>query len=286
MLFNFLNIKGYIVTNRNISILAFVLVLLLGCNKNTTTANDKINAYILSFEIKSHSLKGKIDNDNKAIYLKIPLNINITNLIPTIELSEGSTISPPSGVAQDFSKTLTYTVHNEDNKSVIYNFFPSIDNYIINSSYHIVHMQNHFIKNLSIHNSNQVISSIKHILELARSANIPIVFSKSQPGGNRDIINELTPKINETVIESSNDIPIIEKMQSLGVERVVVVGIYTDACVNDICIDLHEADFEVILVRDATSVASNKNLDVIAKTCQELEKNGIVTLIYSNDVIF
>jgi len=273
------------VTNLNISILAFVLVILFGCNKNTADAN-KINAYILSFEIKSHSLIGKINYDNNSIHLKIPRNIDFTNLIPTIKVSDGSTISPPSGMAQDFSETLTYAITDKDGASVIYNVFSSIDNYIVNSSYHIVHMQEHFINNLSIHNSDKVISSIKHILELARSETVPIIFSKSQPGGNREIIDELTPKLNETVIESRNNDPIIEIMESLGVDRVVVVGIYTDACIKDVCTELNEVGFDVILISDATSVATNKDIDVIANTCQELERNGIVTLLNTHDVIF
>ena len=35
-------------------------------------------------------------------------------LVPTIKISEKATISPASGVAQDFSKPVTYTVTSED----------------------------------------------------------------------------------------------------------------------------------------------------------------------------
>ena len=75
-------------------------------------------------------------------------------------------------------------------------------------------------------------------------------------------------------------------MKELNVKSVVVVGIYTERCVKDRCIALKQAGFEVILVSDATSGAMNTNINLIEETCQELEQDGIVTLMMTDNIIF
>ena len=147
-------------------------------------------------------------------------------------------------------------------------------------------MQKHFITNLGIHNRTSVVSACSNILNLAREENIPIVFSKSLPAGNRDIINELIPIENEIVIESSSDQPVIDAIDNLHIKNVVVVGILTHACVKDICNELHSAGYNVILVEDATSVLLSQDINLVESTCNELEQNGIVNLISSSEVLF
>ena len=261
-------------------------LLFAGCQDNSTNVVLNNQKHIISFEIEAHSLIGKIDDDNKTVHLKITPDIDLTNLIPTIEISNGAKISPLSGIAQDFSDTLTYIVKAQDGSTKDYKAYSSVGNYILNSCYHIVHMQKHFISNVGIHNSSQVISSIKHILDLARAEEIPVVFSKSQPAGDREIIDQLKHQSNEIVIESSSDDPIIDAIKELNIKTVVVVGIFTDACVKDICTKLNSAGFKAILVSDATSVSVDKNINLIENTCHELEQNSIVTLRTANKVIF
>jgi len=273
-------------------ILFFKIFLILGgfflieCKDNSTNVVLNNKKQIISFEIESHFLVGKIDEESKTVHLKITPDIDRTNLTPTIKISAGASISPKSGVAQDFSDTLTFTVRAQDGSSVNYKVYSIVGNYILNSCYHIVHMQKHFINNVGIHNSNQVASAIKQILDSARAEEIPVVFSKSQPAGDREIIDQLKPKSNEIVIESSSDDPIIDAINKLNVKIVVVAGIYTDACVKDICLKLKQEGFNVILVIDATSVSVDKNLNLIESTCQELEQNGIVAFRIANDVLF
>ncbi len=260
--------------------------LFAGCQQNVTDSDRQWGKDIESFVIESHSLVGEIDELNKSVEFKITPDINRNNLVPTIEVSEGATLSPQSGVAQDFTNAVTYTVSAEDGSSAEYIVSPKVENYILNTCYHIVDMQEHFINSVQIHNSDQIISSIKHILDLAREEKIPVFFSKSQPAGNREIINDLAPNENEIVIESASDDTFVEKMKELNVKSVVVVGIYTERCVKDRCVALEQAGFEVLLVSDATSVAMNTNINLIEETCQELEQDGIVTLITTDNIIF
>lgn len=61
--------------------------------------------------------QGTIDQAAKTITLYVPKSIGVTKLVPTISHSANATISPASGVAQDFSKPVTYTVTNNSAKS-------------------------------------------------------------------------------------------------------------------------------------------------------------------------
>ena len=46
-----------------------------------------------------------------------PKGSAVNNLIPVIEVSAGAVVSPKSGVVQDFSKDVTYTVTAKDGKT-------------------------------------------------------------------------------------------------------------------------------------------------------------------------
>jgi hypothetical protein len=60
---------------------------------------------------------GAIDQNAKTITVYVPASAGITNLVPTITYSENATITPASGVAQDFSQPVSYTVKNNSAES-------------------------------------------------------------------------------------------------------------------------------------------------------------------------
>lgn len=66
---------------------------------------------ISSFEVDVNA--GTINNVDFTVTVLLPPTYDITNITPTITIPEGQTISPESGVAQDFSSgSVTYTVTN------------------------------------------------------------------------------------------------------------------------------------------------------------------------------
>lgn len=60
---------------------------------------------------------GTIDQDTKTITVYVPAAVGITSLVPTITYSQNATITPASGVAQDFSSPVTYKVTNNSAES-------------------------------------------------------------------------------------------------------------------------------------------------------------------------
>jgi len=61
-----------------------------------------------------------VDGTTKTISATLPAGTDATKLVPTIALSSKATVSPATGVAQDFSKAVTYTVTAEDGSTQAY----------------------------------------------------------------------------------------------------------------------------------------------------------------------
>ncbi|MCK0146239.1 PKD domain-containing protein, partial [Arenibacter sp. F26102] len=72
-----------------------------------------IETDILTFVLSEDTATANIDTDNHSVTLEVPNGTGLT-LTPTITLSDGATISPLSGISQDFSTQINYTVTAED----------------------------------------------------------------------------------------------------------------------------------------------------------------------------
>ncbi len=55
---------------------------------------------------------GSIDQQAKTITVYVPASVGLTNLVPTITYSANATITPATGVAQDFTEPVKYKVTN------------------------------------------------------------------------------------------------------------------------------------------------------------------------------
>ena len=64
---------------------------------------------------------GVVDETDHTVSLTVPFNTNVTALVPTITISGGASVVPNSGVAQNFSNPLTYTVTAENGSTQDYN---------------------------------------------------------------------------------------------------------------------------------------------------------------------
>ena len=94
---------------------------------NGTTAQYMVEAVvhdadneksIRSFVIDD--VEGVIDELGKTVTVQMPQGTDVTELVPTIEVSEGATVSPASGEAQDFTNPVTYTVTAQNGTTAVY----------------------------------------------------------------------------------------------------------------------------------------------------------------------
>jgi hypothetical protein len=109
----------YMATNPESSIIKRIP----GLNKKSTTPSPTLSKdkSIKSFDFKSLSpnINGTVDDSKYTISLSVPFGTNITALSPTISIT-GQSISPNTGVAQDFTNPVTYTVTAEDSSTQKY----------------------------------------------------------------------------------------------------------------------------------------------------------------------
>ncbi|MDR2205025.1 MAG: DUF5018 domain-containing protein [Flavobacteriaceae bacterium] len=75
---------------------------------------------ITAFSFVNPPATGIINETAKTIAVEVPFGTNVTALVPTISVSPGATVSPASGVAQNFSNPVLYTVTAADNSTATY----------------------------------------------------------------------------------------------------------------------------------------------------------------------
>jgi len=90
---------------------------------STSCPNDSTEKKITSFNFNNLNppISGTIDEDNKQIDVEVPELTDVTNLSPTIVISDKATINPISGTAQDYSNPVNYVVTAEDGSRAGYN---------------------------------------------------------------------------------------------------------------------------------------------------------------------
>jgi len=98
------------------------LVLLSGCKKESSEKK------ILSFSFASPAVEATITESAKTIVATVPLGTNVTALVPVITVSNKATVNPASGIPQDFTNPVTYTVTAEDGSQAVYTATVTFDN--------------------------------------------------------------------------------------------------------------------------------------------------------------
>ena len=76
-------------------------------------------AEILSFVLSEQTGSATIDAANHTIHIEVATGTDVTALSPTLTISEEAMVSPASGVAQDFTDAVVYTVTAEDGETKV-----------------------------------------------------------------------------------------------------------------------------------------------------------------------
>jgi len=97
-----------------------LLIAFNGCKKDDSTPDPKSKVVspgkqITYFKIVTPATTGILDTTNKIVSVTVPVGTVLTNLATDISLAAGHTITPASGVAQNFTNPVVYTVKQPDN---------------------------------------------------------------------------------------------------------------------------------------------------------------------------
>ena len=96
-----------------------VTAVFTSCDKpnNEQKSSEK---QITAFVFTTPAATGVINETAKTIAVKVPAGTTLTDLVPTITVSEKASVNPLSGVAQNFTNPATYTVTAEDGSTAVY----------------------------------------------------------------------------------------------------------------------------------------------------------------------
>ncbi len=100
----------YTVTAADVSLQDYIVTVTI-----TAPSSAKV---ITSFVIGSST--GAIDETAHTIAVTVPFGTVVTALAPTIVVSDKATVNPASGVTQNFTDPVTYTVTAEDSSTQVY----------------------------------------------------------------------------------------------------------------------------------------------------------------------
>ena len=133
------------IANNKITVQLDIAAKLSGASQNVQvtyegtkmTGNESSEALIKSFTFDSEIVTQQpVINEDKTIIFKVAetaTDTDLNALVPIFTVSDGATVTPASGVAQDFSgnKKVTYTVIAEDGTVVTYSVYISGKNTLL-----------------------------------------------------------------------------------------------------------------------------------------------------------
>jgi hypothetical protein len=100
-------------------LILFSVLFLFSCKDSVD--KDSPEGHILAFTLDGFgSVSGTIDAETKIITLTLPYQTNLKGLVPNISVSEGFEIIPASGIEQDFSGKVYYTLVSSNGAKAIY----------------------------------------------------------------------------------------------------------------------------------------------------------------------
>jgi hypothetical protein len=116
--------------NSNISfLLSFFLLLALSCGKTDDPQPLKSKEKQITYfkvTINAQEIIGAITETDKKISLSLPYNSDVKVLAPIITTSDKATVSPSSGVAQDFTSPVKYMVTAQEGTTAEYTVTVSV----------------------------------------------------------------------------------------------------------------------------------------------------------------
>ncbi|MEP0262670.1 BspA family leucine-rich repeat surface protein [Dokdonia sp.] len=85
-------------------------------NDNNLDPNCNIDNSILSFELAEEIEPASINESSSTVTTTVPFAVDVTTLTPDITVSTNATISPDTGISQDFTNPVIYTVTSENGR--------------------------------------------------------------------------------------------------------------------------------------------------------------------------
>ena len=271
-------------------IIITALIVLSGCS-----VNESIKKEILSFTFQNCPASVIYDFDNNVYRVVISNQNDITNLIPIIEVSEGASVSPPSGHPVDFTNEVTFTVTAEDGSSRNYQVIVNIEE---NKALLLVDVQTDYFP---VYNQEIFLDNLNILIDRAGEKNAPIFFihqtdentTEGSPGW--QFHNQIIRPGSEIVVtkryrDGFLGTTLMEELDQRKIGTVVITGLQTDFCVESTCRGGAGLAYNIIIPSDAHTVLVSSITgiphEVIADFNERMEQEEIGIVIPTEDVEF
>ncbi|MEI6089067.1 MAG: right-handed parallel beta-helix repeat-containing protein [bacterium] len=127
-----MKLKTFINCTLCIVALGFLFALTSCGDTNGPSGDSDTKIVSFTFADFTPAVVGTINHTAKTVALKVPPMTNKQYLVPTIVLPAGATISPASGIQQNFNIPVQYTVTAKDGTTAIYTVTVTEDNTSVN----------------------------------------------------------------------------------------------------------------------------------------------------------
>lgn len=131
-----------------------------------------------------------------------------------------------------------------------------------------------FIPGVSIHEPNEFLSCVSHLISRARSTGVQVIYTQQigPPGHSFELGSEegrihsvVAPLDSELVIQKKESDAFLgtalhAKLQKLGITTLVVCGMLSEYCVDTTCRSAYGLGYDVHLVQDAHTTGSAGSL--------------------------
>jgi len=97
-----------------------IAICLTGMTMFFSCGKENSDKQITDFRFTTPTAVGVINEGAKTIAVEVPKGTDVSALVPAIAISDKATVSPASGVAQNFTNPVTYTVTAEDGSTAEY----------------------------------------------------------------------------------------------------------------------------------------------------------------------
>ncbi len=246
-------------------LLLTIFLLSISCSKEESENADQTGKSILSFELIDIKSVASIHSNENSIHLTVPARASITNIAPTISISEGASISPASLEAVDLSQPVIYTVTAADGSTREYMV---TGEKLVDTALLIIDMQNAAfeITSFPIYNANEISLNIKTVADKARESNIHVVYSQATSASVQEgspgwqVVPILTPHEEDIIVlklasNAFNASDLHQELAKNGIGVVIMCGVATDMCINNSFIGANERRYDIIMLADGHSTS-------------------------------
>ncbi len=244
--------------------LSVILILFISCSKDesdTVQEFDQTAKLITSFKL--NKAEAKVNSDDNTIHISVPALANINNAAPTINISQGATVSPASLETVDLSQPVVYTVTAGDGSKKEYTV---TGEKLVDTAFLIVDMQNAAFDNpnFEIYNTTEICQCIGTVVDKARNANIKIVYaqatSETVPEGSPgwQVVSMLTPEEEDILVlklesNSFENSELQNELTNIGVGVVIMCGVATDQCIDNTFRGANIRKYDILMLADGHS---------------------------------